>query len=199
MKRADKRERTRAQIVDAAVSVFADHGFEGAGTRAIAARAGVTQGLVTYHFESKDELWRAAADQVFGWLGAALEPPEGQSTVVSGPDALQSYVRANAAHPEIFHFMVDVGRHDDDRLAWLIDRHLRQRFEQVADLIGGGRREDMVHLYYALAGAASLIFALGPECRGLSGVDPTSPQAVDTHIDVLLRLFGGEVPASLVT
>lgn len=193
MKRADKRERTRAQIVDAAVSEFAELGYEGAGTRAIAARAGVTQGLVTYHFESKDELWRAAADQVFGWLGAALEPAEGESTVVSAPDALRKYVRANAAHPEIFHFMVDVGRHDDDRLAWLIDTHLQQRFEQVSDLIGGGRSEDVAHLYYALAGAASLIFAVGPECRSLSGVDPTSPQAIDAHIDVLLRLFGTEV------
>ncbi len=193
MKRADKREHTRARIVDAAVAKFAEHGFEGAGTRAIAARAGVTQGLVTYHFESKDELWRAAADQVFGWLGDALSSTEGESTVASGPDALRKYVRVNAAHPEIFHFMVDVGRHDDDRLAWLIDTHLRQRFEQVADLVSGSPSEDAVHLYYALAGAASLIFAIGPECRGLSGVDPASPEAVDRHIDVLLRLFGGAV------
>jgi len=108
-----------------------------------------------------------------------------------GADALGQYVRINAAHPEIFHFIVDVGRHDDDRLAWLIDTHLRQRFEQFADLIGVSPREDAVHLYYAVVGAASLIFALGPECRSLSGVDPSSPQAVDTHIDVLLQLFGG--------
>ncbi len=193
MKRADKREHTRAQIVDAAVSEFAEYGYEGAGTRAIAARAGVTQGLVTYHFESKDELWRAAADQVFGWLGDALSGPVGESTIVSGHDALRKYVRTNAAHPEIFHFMVDVGRHDDDRLAWLIETHLRERFKQTAELIGGGPLEDAVHLYYALAGAASLIFAIGPECRGLSGVDPRSPEAVDKHIDVLLRLFGGAV------
>jgi TetR/AcrR family transcriptional regulator len=191
MKRADQRERTRAEIVDAAVSVFAEHGFEGAGTRAIAAQAGVTQGLLTYHFESKEVLWRSAADQVFGWLDEAFVSPEGESTVTSGPDALGTYVRVNAAHPEIFHFMVDVGRHDDDRLAWLIDTHLQQRFEQVADLIGGSPPEDAVHLYYALAGAASLIFAVGPECRGLSGVDPSSPDAIDKHVDVLLRLFGG--------
>lgn len=191
MKRADQRERTRAEIVDAAVSVFAEHGYEGAGTRAIASRAGVTQGLLTYHFESKDELWRAAADQVFGWLGDALTSPEGEPTVVSGPDALEKYVRINAAHPEIFHFMVDVGRHDDDRLAWLIDTHLQRGFEQVADLIGGTPSEDAAHLYYALAGAASLIFAVGPECRGLSGVDPSSTDAIDKHVDVLLRLFGG--------
>ena len=191
MKRADQRERTRAEIVDAAVSVFAEHGFQGAGTRAIAAQAGVTQGLLTYHFESKEELWRAAANRVFGWLGDALTSPEGESAVVPGLDALRKYVQINAAHPEIFHFMVDVGRHDDDRLAWLINTHLRQRFEQVANLIGGSPPEDAVHLYYALAGAASLIFAVGPECRGLSGVDPSSPDAIDKHVDVLLRLFGG--------
>ena len=38
---------------------FAERGYEAASTRDIAARAGVTQGLVTYHFESKDALWQA--------------------------------------------------------------------------------------------------------------------------------------------
>ena len=34
----------------------------------IAARAGVTQGLLNYHFSSKDELWRAAVDGLYAEL-----------------------------------------------------------------------------------------------------------------------------------
>lgn len=194
MSRADKREQTRAAIIDAAVSTFAEQGFDGGGTRTIAARAGVTQGLVTYHFESKDALWRAAADRVFGRLGEALSGPDEGALDESGVDkidALRNYVRINAAHPEIFHFIVDVGRSDDGRLAWLIDTHLREKYEGVLDMIGPGSRDDAIHVYYALAGAASLIFAVGPECRGLSGVDPATPEAIERHVDVLLRLFGG--------
>src|SRR5580693_8422359 len=51
---------TRDRILDAAAAEFANHGFEGASTRNVAVNAGVQHPLVTYHFESKEGLWRAA-------------------------------------------------------------------------------------------------------------------------------------------
>jgi len=51
---------TRDRILDAAAAEFADHGFEGASTRNVAVNAGVQHPLLTYHFESKEGLWRAA-------------------------------------------------------------------------------------------------------------------------------------------
>lgn len=52
----------RARLRDAAIECFAREGF-GASVRAIAARAGVSAGLVRHHFGSKDEL-RAECDRV---------------------------------------------------------------------------------------------------------------------------------------
>ena len=60
------RGEARERIVTAAVEAFAEKGFEAASTRDIAQRAGTDQGLVTYHFPSKDQLWRAAADRLMG-------------------------------------------------------------------------------------------------------------------------------------
>lgn len=183
MSRAEQREQSRERIIDAAVEEFAAHGFEAAGTRAIAGRAGVTQGLVTYHFASKDELWRAAADRIFGRLNESVAP---EST---GPDAgfIRAYVEFSARHPEVFHFMVDAGRHDDARLRWLVDTHLAPRF---AALTGSGLSAiRAAHLYYAVAGAASLMFAVAPECRALTGRDPETTAAVRAHADLLVELF----------
>ncbi|MGH0028914.1 MAG: hypothetical protein ACQGVC_03925, partial [Myxococcota bacterium] len=45
------------------------------------------------------------------------------------------------------------------------------------------------HAFYALAGAASLMFAVAPECRQLTGLDPTTAQAVETHADFVARLL----------
>src|SRR5664279_5420500 len=56
---------TRDRIVAAAADLFSERSFDGATTRDIAARAGVTQPLLNYHFRSKDELWRAAVDSLF--------------------------------------------------------------------------------------------------------------------------------------
>lgn len=52
-------ERTRERILDAALVEFGDHGFAGARTSAIAARAGVNQQLISYYFDGKDGLYQA--------------------------------------------------------------------------------------------------------------------------------------------
>src|SRR6185503_11906085 len=63
---------TRERILAAALDLFSERSFEGATTRDIAARAGVTQPLLNYHFRSKDALWRAAVDTLFDTLSDAL-------------------------------------------------------------------------------------------------------------------------------
>jgi len=52
-------ESTRERILDAAESVFATMGYDGAGLRRIAEGAGVPVALVNYHFGSKEGLYRA--------------------------------------------------------------------------------------------------------------------------------------------
>ena len=50
---------TRARIVAAAEIEFADHGFDGVSVRQIAPRAGAPVALISYHFGSKEGLYRA--------------------------------------------------------------------------------------------------------------------------------------------
>lgn len=199
MGRAEQREQTRQQIVDAAVRAFAAHGFEGTSTRDIAARAGVTQGLVTYHFASKDDLWRAAADELFERLDAdvpASSAPEAASKAAQrrgAREAVRAYVRFSAAHPEVFHFMAEGGKQDEDRMRWLVDAHLRPRYEVVQALAGVVLGDDADELaasfYYALVGASSLLFAVAPECTALTGTDALDPDAVERHAELVARLF----------
>ena len=55
-------ERTRAAIVAAAAEEFAEKGFQGARTGAIAKKAGVPQGLIYHYFEGKEELFDAVLE-----------------------------------------------------------------------------------------------------------------------------------------
>jgi len=61
--RAEKREQTRAQLLDAAATVFAERGLDGATVDDVAAHAGFTKGAVYAHFGSKDELFLAMLEQ----------------------------------------------------------------------------------------------------------------------------------------
>ncbi len=197
MNRTEQRDATRQRIVDAAVTAFADQGFRASSTRDIAAAAGVTQGLVTYHFESKDALWRAAATQIFGLLVGTLPDRSRRASKAerraAAREEIRAYVQFAATHPEVFHFMVDAGRHDDDRMRWLVETCLAPRFAEITAEGGIGSvasdRAAAPHAYYALLGAGSLIFAVAPECRELTGVDATAKTAVDRHADLVARLF----------
>ena len=46
-------------------------------------------------------------------------------------------------------------------------------------------------LHYIVLGAAGLVFSQAPECRYITGVDPTEPDFADRHADALIELLIG--------
>lgn len=68
---------TRARIINAAIELFGERGYQAASTREIARRAGVNAPLLNYYFESKEGLYRACAssiaEEVHAYFGVTLE------------------------------------------------------------------------------------------------------------------------------
>ncbi|WP_322011957.1 CerR family C-terminal domain-containing protein [Paraburkholderia sp. J12] len=67
-------EETRRKIVEAAIGLFGQHGFEGASTREIAAKAGVNAPALQYYFENKEGLYRACAEWIADESWQTMEP-----------------------------------------------------------------------------------------------------------------------------
>lgn len=77
MKRKEERGRsagTRQALVQAAMRLFGERGYDGSSIRAIAAEAGTNSASIDYHFGGKDGLRRACAEAVAGRLGAVILP-----------------------------------------------------------------------------------------------------------------------------
>ncbi len=200
---------TRRDLLEAALCEFASVGFEAASTRAIATRAGVRQGQLTYQFPTKDLLWRATVDHLFerfdAEVAAALElrnTPIGDDPVATFEVGIRALVRAVAKLPELNRVMVHEATEDSQRLRWIVDTHVRQRFDQMSELwqqlgaCGATHIEaEPVLMYYCLLGAASLMYVNAPEARLLMGGRPTSAAAmdarVDAHADVLIAMVLG--------
>jgi AcrR family transcriptional regulator len=81
---AQRREATRAALIDAARALFAERGFASVGTEEIVRAAGVTRGALYHHFKDKRELFEVVYVQVekdlaeriaLGALGANAESP----------------------------------------------------------------------------------------------------------------------------
>jgi TetR/AcrR family transcriptional regulator len=192
---------TRERIVAAALDLFSERSFEGATTREIAARAGVTQPLLNYHFRSKDELWRTAVDGLFESLSEALAA---RTAGLQGVDEftvmrllVREFIFFSARHPQVHRIITQECKTDGPRMDWLVERHIRPLFEatteRLARLVEQGLLPDIAveHLYYIITGAGPTMFVLGPECRRLAGVDPTDSAVVEAHADAVCRLLFG--------
>jgi TetR/AcrR family transcriptional regulator len=194
---------SQEQIVAAAIDLFSERSFEGATTREIAKRAGVTQPLLNYHFRSKEALWQAAVASLFDRLRATLDERmlglRGVDPVTTAKLVVREFVTFSARNPELHRIITQESKADGPRMDHLVDRHVRPLYERTVALFEALATTGAVppihptHLYYILTGAGATMFVLAPECRRLSPLDPTSDAVIDAHADaVCLFLFGPE-------
>ena len=192
---------TRDRIVAAATDLFAERSFDGASTRDIAGRAGVTQPLLNYHFRSKDELWQATVDSLFDRLNRTMAERarglRGVDEVTTAKLLLREFVVFSARHPQLHRIITQESKADGARMDYLVDRHVRPIYERTVELFESLARAGAVpdiapaHLYYIVTGAGPTMFVLGPECQRLTSLDPSDEAVIQAHADaVCLLLFG---------
>ncbi len=200
--RSDAVGETPERILRAALAIFSEAGFDGAKTRDIAARSGVTLGLLQYHFGSKLALWRATVDLAFAELGQGLQAVKDDPAPANLRERLRLLIRAHVrfvgANPEFVRLMHEEGKRRGPRMRWLVDRHAKPMFEQVMPLLARAQQEGLlpadiapVHFAYTLIGAIDLIFHQAEECKRIAGIDPTDPDEVEAHARAVEHLFLG--------
>lgn len=101
--RRESEETRRADLITATQELVAEGGPEAATVRAIAARAGVTAGLIRHYFQSKDELTRAAYRSLMdGMTAKGSDALEGVGA--SPEERLAAFVAASLRPP-----VLDIG------------------------------------------------------------------------------------------
>jgi AcrR family transcriptional regulator len=99
-------ERRRPQVLDAALELFLELGYEGTSMDAVARAAGVTKPVVYACFAGKDELFRALLsreeERILAEIQAAFaasDLSDPQATLIEG---FTGFLRAVAASPEVY-------------------------------------------------------------------------------------------------
>lgn len=196
---------TRERLLAAAIRRFARSGYDAASTRQIEQDAGVKRGLISYHFGSKEALWKAAVAWLFDRAGQELREAEETASQIDEVARLRFFVRAlvhfSARYPEVNRLMIREGMDDDWRLDWLVEHLVRPWYERLRTLFEEARRlgaapdMDYPHFYYILISSAAMIFSMAPEARRLSGTDPLDSDVITAHADALADLlFPGDRP-----
>lgn len=99
-------DRTRARLLDAAKTLFAQRGLHGVAVSEIAKRARVSVGMINHHFGGKDELYRACLDELAEIRLAALDrflaPPASRDEMMLRLELLiADLFEVHFRHPEV--------------------------------------------------------------------------------------------------
>ena len=195
---------TRDRIERAALAAFAESGFDATSTREIAKRAGVKQQLLTYHYGSKLDLWKASVDRGFGEFterfvardaGLAGVEPAARLFLM-----LREFILFSAEHPEIAQFMMHESGKTGPRFTWLYERHSKRLLDQLligfkdAQARGLAAAGEPEHLVYLLIGGVA-IFSHGAEVELLSEGRSRDPESLGNYVETLLRLLLPGVPS----
>ncbi|MFI7665715.1 TetR/AcrR family transcriptional regulator [Nocardia sp. NPDC049526] len=134
--RAAQAGETRQRLLDAAVRLFAERGYDEVAVADIAEAAGVAHGLLYHHFGNKREIYLAVMRQTAEELNASLVlrpdlPPQRQIR-----EALASHLRYLAAHKGLSLRLILGGRGADPE-AWATFEDARWRaIEWLAAVAG---------------------------------------------------------------
>jgi AcrR family transcriptional regulator len=195
---------TRRAILNAAVTEFAEKGFDAASIRVIAERTGLQHPLITYHFRNKDILWRSAAEYAFDQIREEWDRLDETHVGMSSLDRLRAEYRTlfkyTVAFPEFHRFMRQECTTNNPRLRWvaktvvmpLIDRLL----PQIAALQKEGRLPQMepIVFHYMMVSLTAMLSEFGPEMRVTSKVAADDPGVATRYWRAVEKMVFGRAP-----
>jgi TetR/AcrR family transcriptional regulator len=182
---------TRAAILDAAITEFSQRGFEGASIRAIADRLDLQHPLITYHYRSKDILWRAAAEHAFAQIRNEWDISAPEDSELSPLERLrQEYTtlfRYTVAFPEFHRFMRQETLTDNPRLKWVAETVLAPLLGRLLPQIIAAQKQGLLPavdpslFHYMMVSLTATLSEFGPEMQVTSRVSSENPKVIEAY------------------
>lgn len=188
-------------LLDRALEMFADRGYDGMSVRELARELGVSHNLIPQRIGSKERLWFQAVDRGFGALAIALaqalqyEAAEADDLVKLRALVVR-FIEANAKRPALLRIINQEATAPGPRLEHLFTQYIAPVRDFGADLLArlaadGRIRSDSVSvLYFLMTHGAGGPFTL-PGLATHFGValDPTDDDAVRAHAEAVTAVI----------
>lgn len=190
-------ERTRAAVLDAAESLFAERGFEATRLEDIAARVGIRRASLVYYYPDKRRLYEAMLARVLGDLHARLEAALGSEAPLPAriESAVSAWVDFVGRRPTLARILLREaagapGRRSalaahTEAFTALVHRHVIDRPEfrrvRLAPI-------DPVHVASAVVGATVFLVAAMPALLPGRRHEPLGRDQLAAHEQEMLRI-----------
>lgn len=182
----------RRQILERALPLFARQGYEGTGTRELAAAAGVTEPVLYRHFENKAALFQAAVVAAGARLCEAVaERMQGTDTPGERVRALADQLPAFlAAHDEPISILLHASLSGDPQILATGGTVA----QEIGGLLSGAFEDSGLHDDVAPEIAGFALFQIGMGASVLRRMPVPTMDAPDYSARVVAMLLGGMRP-----
>jgi TetR/AcrR family transcriptional regulator len=187
----ERSQATRSTILEAALAEFAEKGFEAASIRSIAERTGFQHPLLTYHYPTKDLLWRAVAEDTFARIRDEWDKRAPQQANLSPLERLRAEYRAlfrhTVAFPEFHRFMRREASLDNPRLDWVAETVLRPLIDRLLPQIKAAQtrgllpRVEPILFHYMMVSLTAALSEFGPEMRVTRRLSADRPEVIEAY------------------
>lgn len=195
-------ERSRTSILDAAEELFAHKGFDGVSFADIGVKAGVSRGTPGYFFGSKEELYQAVLDRVFGTALRDISRAAERAATAHSPReviaaGVEGYLDFIAANPNFVRLVERESLGDGKKLAQnpVHVRALQVGTNSTAQFLPPEMVEwvDLRQLMISIMGLCWFPLAHANTLLPALGLDPHDPEFLHQRkrhvVDLLCRAF----------
>jgi AcrR family transcriptional regulator len=146
-------ERRRPELLDAALRLFLERGYDGTSMQAVADEAGVTKPVVYAAFESKDDLFRSLLareeERIVGEIQGAFANADLSDPETTLVDGFTGFLRAVADSPDVYRLIFLGEGGGNAAVAHRIQRGREEQVRRLSALAkgwlesdGNGKRSD---------------------------------------------------------
>ncbi len=195
-----KERSSRDKILDAALSVFARKGFEGASTQEISEYAGVNKRLIFYYFESKEELYLASLEEFFQGVDRLLQnfcvsPADMEDKWLALLKFSDNFIDFVAGHQEPVRILVREIMSEGRFMDVLVSRFIRPTFKAGEQYLSGllypgeSDQKAIKHLLLSFGGANIFYFLLSPLLERVWDMETASKEQLDERKKEMRRFI----------
>ncbi len=178
-------------IINTAIELFAEKGFEGSSIRDLAAKADVNVAMVNYYFGSKDKLFEAIVERKAIFMRGVLDELRANSTLseIEKVDLIiESYVNRFLAQP-LFHKVLQQELLVSQRVSMhenVMSLFIKNTQDVVAILEKGMRKKvfrkvDPQMTFASIIGTINQVMQSKTMCNRLLNKDPDFDPYTDEH------------------
>src|SRR6478735_8136302 len=159
--------------------------------RAIADRLGLLHPLITYHYRSKDILWRAAAEHAFAQIGEGWDTlaPENADLppLARLREEYATLFRYTVGFPEFHRFMRQEAFTNSPRLKWVAESVVTPLLGRLIPQIVAAQKQgllpavDPILYHYMMVSLTATLSAFGPEMQVTSGLSAENTKVIEAY------------------